>query len=336
MRNALVPAGAGSVVDLTKLAERAADYIEAAKASATRRAYAADFVHFTEWCRANGGSPLPASGNVVAAYLTAHAGLLKTSTLGRRLVAIRQVHREAGHELDLGPRFADLWKGIRRTHGTPANKKRALLTAELRKVLDALPDSLLGKRDRALLLTGFAGALRRSELVALGLDGSTEHRLEETGDGLVLRLGRSKTDQEGEGDQVGIPYGANPATCPVRAVRAWLDASGITAGPVFRNVNRHGQVAKEALTPEAVRLIVKRAVERAAEAEGWTREKAEELAANYAGHSLRSGLATSAAIAGAAGHVIQRHLRHRKFETTSGYIRAGELFRDNAAASVGL
>jgi integrase len=335
-RAVVVAKSAGSALaNLVELRERAADYVEAARADNTRRAHAADWSHFATWCQAQGVEALPAGGNTLAAYITCFAGKLKNATLGRRLVAIRNKHKEAGHELDLGGKWAELWRGIRRVHGEPQKKKRALLTAELRKILAVLPDNLLGKRDRALLLVGFAGALRRSELVAVGISG-TEHRIEQRGETLVLHLGRAKTDQEAEGKQVGIPAGSHAETCPVAAYRAWIEAAGITEGPVFRMVDRHGNVRPDALSPEAVRLVVRRAVERAAAAEGWSREKAEELASEYAGHSLRSGLATSAAISGSAGHLIQRHMRHAKYETTLGYIRSGELFRDNVAASVGL
>ncbi len=148
-----------------------------------------------------------------------------------------------------------------------------MLTADLRLMIAVLPDSLIGRRDACLLLLGFASALRRSELVALNVED-----LSETDEGLVVTVRRSKTDQEGEGREIGVPYGSNPSTCPVRATRAWLEASGIESGPVFRSVDRHGTVGTTALSGKAVALIVKRTVEAAGLDP-----------ARFAAHSLRSG-----------------------------------------------
>ena len=183
-----------------------------------------------------------------------------------------------------------------------------------------LPDRLLGVRDRALLLVGFAGAFRRSELVSLNV-----RDLKFTNDGLTVTLRRSKTDQEGSGRKVGIPYGSSPETCPVRSLRAWLEASGIESGPVFRPINRHGQIRPSRLSDRAVALIVKRAAEAAG------KDPAE-----FAGHSLRSGLATAAAIGGASERAIMKQTGHRSTAMVRRYIRDGSLFRENAAARVGL
>jgi len=146
-----------------------------------------------------------------------------------------------------------------------------------------------------------------------------------TRDGLVVNLRRSKTDQEGEGRRVGIPYGSRPATCPVRAVQDWLAASRLRAGPLFRGVNRHGQVRATRLSDRAVALVVKRA----AEAAGLD-------PARYAGHSLRAGLATAAAAAGVSERAIMAQTGHKSLPMVRRYIREGSLFNDNAAAEVGL
>jgi site-specific recombinase XerD len=143
------------------------------------------------------------------------------------------------------------------------------------------PTSLIGVRDRALLLVGFAGAFRRSEVVSLDVADVTF-----SSDGLIVQLRRSKTDQEGEGRKVGLPFGSNPLTCPVRSLRTWLDAAAVVSGPIFRAVDRHANVADTRLTDQSVALVVKRC----AKAAGLDPEK-------YAGHSLRSGLATAAAMA---------------------------------------
>ncbi|MGY4461541.1 hypothetical protein [Bradyrhizobium sp. LB13.1] len=188
-----------------------------------------------------------------------------------------------------------------------------------------------------MLLAGFAGALRRSELAAAEIGASKNALIwfEETAEGITVHIGRSKGDQDGDGQQVAIPFGANLATCPVRSLRAWLAASGITSGRIFRNINRHGQIG-ESLSDRAVALIVKRAVVAGELAGGASLADAEAMAQQFAGHSLRSGLATSAAMNDVRGELIQRQLRHARFDTTAGYIQSADLYRKNAAAGVGL
>lgn len=139
------------------------------------------------------------------------------------------------------------WKGIKNVHGTKQEGKKPLLIEHVRAIIEILPDTLLGLRDRALILTDFAGAFRRSELVSIDMTD-----VEFSTDGVVVTLRRSKGDQEGAGEKVGIPYGSTPATCPVRALQAWLDQAGITEGAVFRSVNRHGQVQPKGLSDKAV------------------------------------------------------------------------------------
>jgi site-specific recombinase XerD len=333
----LVPVGkdVGLAIDL---AERAKRYAEAAKATGTRRAYQADWEHFEGWCADRGICPLPAEPiNAVLAYLTAHAETLKVATLQRRLVAIRERHRYAGHELDTtAVTFRDVWRGIRRQQGRarPVEKKAPLMTAMLRRAIRGLPDSLQGHRDRALLLIGFAGGLRRSELASLELtqrEGAAGW-IEVRPDGLAIRIAYSKADQEAEGDVIGIPFSAANDLCPVLAFKAWIRVSGITEGAVFRPITRHGLMALKAMTGAAVALIVKRIVRNAALAEGSSDTEAEAISARFAGHSLRAGHATSAAAEGAPGHSIQRQLRHRSFNTTVGYIRQGTLFQGNSAS----
>jgi len=269
--NAQLPAG---------LAERAAAYARAARAPATERAYAADWHDWEAWCAARGANPLPSSPAAVGVYLAdlAHRGR-KASTISRRAVAIVQAHRLAGAEMDLRhPAIREVLAGIRRTHGSRKEAKAALLTADLRRCLAAMPDNLIGKRDRAALLLLFAGAFRRSELVALDLaDIQISSRR------MTVAIGRSKTDQQGEGVVIGIPRGKRE-TCPVRAVEQWIEAAGITEGPLFRSVNRHGRLGGR-LPDAAVAEIVKRAVERV----GLDPAK-------FSGHSGRSGFITQAAM----------------------------------------
>jgi integrase len=191
---------------------------------------------------------------------------------------------------------------------------------ELKAMVAALPRSTKGIRDRALLLMGFAGALRRSELVALDVTNVTA-----SDNGLLIMLRRSKTDQEGAGRTVGIPYGSHLETCPVRAVQAWLQASEITKGPIFRPVDQHGIIASTRLSDRSVARIIQSAAKRA----GLDPEQ-------FAGHSLRAGLATAAAAAGVSEHDIARTTGDRSVAVLRRYVRTATVFERNAAASVGL
>ena len=303
-------------------AERAREYIHAAKAPATIRAYRSDFRHFETWCQVLGLCALPAAPQTVALYLAEYGGLLKAATLQRRLAAIAKAHQAAGQASPASMSNAavsEVWKGIKREHGTAQQGKAAVLTSDLRAMLRQLPEGLLGVRDRALLLIGFAGAFRRSELASLRVEDC-----EFLTEGLVVTLRRSKTDQEGEGRKIGLPYGSNPQTCPVRSLRAYLDAASIADGPLFRSITRHGRIG-ETLSPYSVALIVKRQ----AAAAGLDSSK-------YAGHSLRAGLATSAAAAGVSERAIMNQTGHKSTAMVRRYIREGSLFRENAAAGVGL
>jgi integrase len=180
-----------------------------------------------------------------------------------------------------------------------------LLTADIRRMVDALLDNLAGCRDRALLLLGFAGGFRRSELAALDVED-----VKMTEDGFVVKLRRSKTDPEGKGRDVGIPYGSKPSTCPVRALNAWKKASGISEGSLFKGVDRHGQLGTIRLHKDSIGLIVKRAAETA----GLDPSQ-------YAGHSLRAGMATQAYLNGAGELAILKQTGHRSLEMVRRYIR---------------
>jgi site-specific recombinase XerD len=330
------PTLTSSTADLPALVEqagaRARAYMRASRAENTRRAYAADWRNFSIWASSAGLQPIPAAAETVGLYLAAEAARLRPGTLARHLVAITAAHRAAGHQLDTrAAPIRETFAGIKRTHGTNQNGKAPAVIADLRAMIAAQPDTLAGLRNRALLLLGFAGALRRSELVALDAED-----LDFTSSGLVVTLRRSKTDQEGEGREVGVPYGSRLETCPVRTLETWLETADIAIGPLFREINRgdrltapymdkRGRQRGARLGDKAVALIVKRA----AEAAGLDPAK-------YAGHSLRAGLATSAAAAGASERSIMATTGHRSVQMVRRYIRTGELFKDNAAVAVGL
>jgi len=316
----LMAAGSAALT-LYEVGARARDYVQQSRAANTRRAYRADWADFAAWCAVHRLAALPAAPETVALYLTDLAASRKTSTLQRRLSAISQAHKAADLDTPTGHRAVRaVWSGIRRAKGTAQEGKAPAVTRDLRAMVAILPPTLPGTRDRALLLLGFAGAFRRSELVGLDVADVTTTR-----DGLVIDLRRSKTDQEGEGRRIGIPYGSRPATCPVRAVQDWLAASGLRTGPLFRGINRHGQVRATRLSDRAVALVVKRA----AEAAGLD-------PARYAGHSLRAGLATAAAAAGVSERAIMAQTGHKSLPMVRRYIREGSLFNENAAAEVGL
>lgn len=306
---------------LATWANQARDYIGQAKAPETLRVYRVAWSSFTAWCAGHDLAALPASPETVALYVTAMAERLKVATLGQHLVAISQAHQAAGHASPTkATAVRATMQGIRRALGVAQEGKAPAITADIRAMVEKLPEGLLGVRDRALLLLGFAGAFRRSELVALNRDD-----LAITSEGVTVTIRRSKTDQEGAGRKVGIPYGSNPATCPVRALLAWLEASGVEAGPLFRGLNRHGQLLPGRLSDRGVARVV----QRQAEAAGLD-------AARYGGHSLRAGLATSAAAAGVSERAIMAQTGHKSVTMVRRYIRDASLFRENAAASVGL
>ena len=306
---------------LAQAAEQARRYADSARAANTRRAYGADWRAFTRWCEEHGRASLPASPETLILYLSALAETRKVATIQRRLSSISVAHQLAGHPSPThDAHVRTVMRGIRRTKGAAAAAKEPAVTAVLRAMVEGLPVGPIGARDRALLLLGFAGAFRRSELV--GLDVAD---LRETGDGLIITLRASKTDQAGEGAKKGIPYGSTPHTCPVRAVRAWKELAGLTEGPLFRPINRHGQVRPRRLSGHAVATIVKRAAKGAGLDPG-----------PFSGHSLRAGLATAAAQAGVSERVIMQQTGHKSLPVLRRYIRDGSLFRENAAAKVGL
>jgi site-specific recombinase XerD len=297
-----------------------------AKAPNTLRAYRSDWADFTAWCERHGQRALPATGETVALYLSDLASTAKVATLTRRMSAISQAHQVDDHESPIrSAAVRTLMAGIRRAKGTTPRQKAAAHIDTIRAMIGALDSSPLALRDRALLLAGFAGAFRRGELVSLDRED-----LEFSTKGVVVTLRRSKTDQEAEGRKVAIPYGSNLATCPVRALEAWLGWSRIHTGqihtgPLFRSINRHGKMQPCRLSDKTVaRVVKKHAAQCGLDPEA------------FAGHSLCAGFATSAGRAGVEERDIMRQTGHRSTVMVRRYIREGALFRDNAADRVGL
>lgn len=316
--NALVLLESGALGQpLAPEIDAARRYVAAAQSAATERAYSRGWDDFCAWCAFRRVEPLPAHPASVAMYLSflADRGLAAAS-IGQRAAAIAHRHRKAGHDAPTtNPVVQDALRGIRRTVGTAPRRKSAATADRIRVMLDACPDSMIGIRDRALLAFGFAGAFRRSELVALQVSD-----LAEVADGYRVTIRRSKTDQTGEGAEIVIPRGLKIR--PVQHVQTWLQAAGITEGYLFRAVRRGGHVQGAGLRGGDVAAVVKQYAERA----GLDPQE-------FSGHSLRAGFVTSAAESGASILKIQETSRHKSTDVLAGYVRRVDLFRDHAGAA---
>ncbi len=294
--------------------QHAADYARAEKAMATRRAYRSDFDIFRAWCGTKRVPALPAQSETVAAFLAAEANRgAKTSTIGRRLAAIRYAHKLAGYEPPTNSEAVKATlRGIRRTSGSAPVRKAPATADKVLAMVGKADTDIKGLRDRALLLLGFAGAFRRSELVALDVAD-----LQFCDSGLRVAIRMSKTDQEGLGTTIAIARGS--IACPVNAVRAWIQSAGIVDGPLFRPVTRTGNVSVRRLSARAVAELVKCYARRAGL-----------RAADFSGHSLRSGFLTSAAARGASIFKMMDVSRHKSIDTLRGYVRDAEMFQNHA------
>jgi integrase len=291
-----------------KPSRRVAELTAAAESESSRRSYAADLRHFAE----RGGS-IPATPEAVAEYLATHAGILAVATLEHRLVAICKAHQELGIPTPTKNVLVKrTMQGIRRTQGTAQRRMHALVRDDLVDLLGTVGKQrqMKAARDKALLLIGFAGAFRRSELVALNTDDITGFP-----HGIELLIRRSKTDQEGAGRTVFIPQARSAERCPVRALTDWLQVAGISGGPIFRAVNRHDQISHRRLSAQAVALIVKASVAAA---------RGPDSAMHFGGHSLRAGFVTEAAMVGLPTSAIMGQTGHRSLEMVYRYIRPVE------------
>jgi integrase len=314
---ALTPAGEAALAAAQALAQQAT-------AAATLRAYRTDWTHFSQWCAAHGFVAVPAAPATVGAYLASLAGSYAPTTIRRRLSALGKMHRF--NDLPWNPAHRDIQgplQGVLRTHGRPVQKAAALTLPMLRQLLATCDRSVRGRRDRALLLFGFVGALRRSELVAL--------RVEDVAlvaDGLQLRIRRGKTDQAGQGAEIGLPRGRHVETCPMRALEAWQAVARRKAGPLFRRISTGGGIGDTALHPDAVRQILAHRVAMAGIAvDGFDRLSA---------HALRVGFITEAYDKGVRDEDIMRHTRHRDLRTMRGYVQRAGLVRESPARKLDL
>jgi len=310
----LTPLPAVAERALAELRDDVLAFAESSQSANTRRAYRAAWAAFCSWCQAHGQDPLPASPQAVAAYLTAAAkDGQRVATLGVKRAAISAAHRTANQPDPTGAELVRLTlRGITRTLRAAPTKKAPVTLVELRALLARLERSTLrGKRDAALLLIGFAGAFRRSELVALDVEDARFAKGE-----LRLTVRQSKTDQEGCGVLKIIPRLADAELCPVTALRTWLDSAEINSGPIFRRFNRWGSLGAR-LTDQSVAKLIKTLAESA----GLDPRQ-------FSGHSLRAGFITAAAVAGVQAVDIAAQSGHRSLDVLRGYIRdAGQQAR---------
>jgi integrase len=312
----------------TERAERAlarsAAYRLDADARSTLKAYKSDYMHFTAWCRNNGFEARRPTPETVAAYLAGCGEGYTLSTLRRRVAAIRYFCHTHNYNLDTRARIVrETLRGIARNHGEPSRRAAALTIDEVRRLCDVCDDTLAGQRDRALFLVGFAGALRRSELVRIRVED-----VEWTSTGMILLLTRSKTDKEGRGAEISISAGAHEAICPVKALKQWIKAAGIRSGPLFRKIHSSGSLLNRAMSPDAVRQILLR---RAAMT-GLKGSRRQPISP----HGLRAGFVTTAYRNGVRDEEIMEHTRHRSYETMRRYIRRAKLGAKSATGKLGL
>jgi integrase len=320
------PKGALST-ELRELADQAARFAVAGKSRNTIRAYKSDWKVFTTWCNRMGAPSMPSNAGTVAAFITdmAQKGR-KVATINRYCTTITKAHRVAGHASPLDAAgVQEVLAGIRRTYGTKQNQKKAAVLSVLRQMCESCDrDTIHGIRDRAALLVTWAGAFRRSEVVALTVDD-----IEFVDEGIKVTVRKSKTDQEAAGATIGIPFGSDPDTCPVRWLKRWLEVSAIETGAVFRPIHG-GRPSTRGRRPERDSgKLIARIVKRAAKRAGLDPKV-------FGGHSLRAGLATQAAMAGKPDRVIMRQGRWVDRRTLERYIREGTVFRENAASGIGL
>ena len=312
MYNKLRIVETASVTDNQLMQQNVNEYLLASLANNTKAAYQQDIAHFLQW-----GGHIPASPESVASYLAMNASHLSIATLSRRMVAIGRAHKLQQH---ISPTTSELVKatlqGIRRTNGSAQRQVLPVLKQDIQAMVTGLRD-IKGLRDKALLLTGFAGAFRRSELVTLKVED-----LRFVKEGIVIRLKRSKTDQIGQGRDIAIPY-IKSRLCPAKAIKQWLLKSGITSGCLFRRISRYGDVMNSGLTAQTVALIVKAR----AHAAGLN-------AAQFSGHSLRAGMVTSAANAGASAWKIRQQTGHKSDAMMQRYIRDSQLFINNPISKI--
>jgi len=309
--------------ELEELSSSAKEYARNAYASNTLRAYRSDWAKFVHWGEQNDLPTLPSNPEVIGTYISflADSGMA-VSSIRRHLSTIHKAHDLGEMESPVkSGRVNAIMRGIVREHGNQQTRKKAITTKMVKDWIDLLPHDMPSLRDKAVVLVGFAGALRRSEIVALKFD-DVQFIVE----GMIFNIRSSKTDQEGEGEIVAIPYGENEAYCPVRTLKKWVSDAEISEGPLLRSFWKGGaKIRPTAMNARAVAEI--------------TKKMALQLGNNpddYSGHSLRAGHATEAIRQGASERVAMNQGRWKSRNVFRRYVREGSMFRDNSAKVLGL
>ena len=314
------------ITDIKVLQEETLLNLQSSKANNTVRAYKSDFKDFGIFCAKNGIKSLPSEPKIVSLYLT-HLSIkdVKISTLKRRLVSIGVIHKLKGYYLDTKhPSIIENIMGIKRRKGSIQKAKKPLLINNLKKIINVIDEQkreeIKKLRDRSIILIGFSGGFRRNELVSLDYDD-----LDFVPEGVKINIKRSKTDQFGEGSTKGLPYFNSSKYCPVVSLQKWIEISKITSGPLFRRFRKGSNLSENRLTDQTVALIIKEYLNIAGID-----------SANYSGHSLRSGFATSAAESGAEERSIMSMTGHKSTEMVRRYIKEANIFKNNALNKIKL
>ena len=307
------------VTDLKKLHEETLNNLNSSKANNTLRAYKSDFKDFGLFCSKHGFNSMPTEPKVVSLYLTHLSNNSKISTLRRRLVSIGVVHKLKGHYLDTKhPVIIENLMGIKRKKGSIQLGKKPILISHLKQIINVIDDQKIEKikklRNRTLILIGFGGGFRRTELISIDCED-----LDFVHEGLKITIRKSKTDQFGEGLIKGLPYFNNEKYCPVTSLKNWINLSKIKTGPVFRRFAKGSILTEHRLTDQSVVLIIKEYLKLAG-----IENK------NFSGHSLRSGFATVAAESGADERSIMAMTGHKTTQMVRRYIREANIFKNNA------
>jgi len=314
------------VTDLKALHEETLNNLKSSKAINTIRAYKSDFKDFGGFCAKHSFKSLPTDPKIVSLYLTYLSGKnAKMSTLRRRLVSIGMIHKLKGHYLDTKhPVIIENLMGIKRTKGSIQRGKKPILINHLKAIINVIDElkteEIKKARDKTLILVGFGGGFRRTELISI------DHEdLEFVPEGVKITLRRSKTDQFGEGTIKGLPYFSNEKYCPVVHLKKWIKISNIQQGPIFRRFGKGSSLTTHRLTDQSVVLLIKRYLELAG-----IENK------NYSGHSLRSGFATVSAESGADERSIMAMTGHKTTQMVRRYIKEANLFKNNALNKIKL
>ena len=312
-------------LDLKSLHEATLNNLKNSKANNTLRAYKSDFKDFGTFCARHGLNSLPSEPRIVSLYITHLSKKSKISTLRRRLVAISMVHKLKGYYLDTkDPIITENLLGIRRVKGSIQRGKKPILINHLKSIIDVIDEQKIKDikkfRDKSIMLVGFGGGFRRTELVSINLED-----LEFVQEGLKITINRSKTDQLGEGMIKGLPYFTNKIYCPVTNLKKWIEISKIKSGPIFRRFSKGLTLTDRRLSDQSIVLLMKEYLNLAG-----IENK------NFAGHSLRSGFATVAADSGADERSIMAMTGHKTTQMVRRYIKEANLFKNNALNKINL